>query len=104
MTITFSATGIPSTNNNRLEKIKIPTFDGEAHKWASFKNLFETMVHNTNLPEAAKYTHICSALGPRPLGAIQGIHMGVGAYAGAWQTLLDIYDDPRVIQERENFV
>lgn len=81
----------------RLEKIKIPKFDGQPHNWATFKNLFQTMVHDTALPEIAKYTHLRNALGPEALKAIQGIHMGPGAYQGAWQTLLNRYDDKQVI-------
>lgn len=55
------------------------------------------MVHTTNLPDIAKFTHLHNELGAEPLRAIQGIYMAPGAYEGAWQTLLQRYDDKQVI-------
>lgn len=52
-----SVHGMTQNNNNsgiQLETIKVPKFDGLAHNWAPFKNLFLTMVHNTNIPEMAR--------------------------------------------------
>lgn len=79
----------------QLKPLAIPQFDGEAHNWLTFKTTFETMVHQSDMADVLKFAQLRKALGPKPLAVING--MQIGAYQGAWEALLQRYNNVRVI-------
>uniref|UniRef100_A0A034W2N6 Uncharacterized protein n=1 Tax=Bactrocera dorsalis TaxID=27457 RepID=A0A034W2N6_BACDO len=65
----------------KLEPLYIPSFDGALHNWLAFKDAFETLVHNRELPTAYKLGKLRQAV---PCSAV--ILVG-GIYSGGYEEL-----------------
>lgn len=82
----------------RLEKIGLPEFNGEFHKWLAFRDMFEAMVHNQHgLTVAAKYTRLMKALKGEAAQVVAGFLPTDDNYEEAWSTLKSRYDNNRLI-------
>lgn len=82
----------------RLEKIKLPDFDGAFHNWIAFRDMFEGMVHNqAALSVPAKYTRLMRSLQGEAKQVVAGFLPTDSNYEEAWDTLKSRYDNKRLI-------
>lgn len=82
--------------NRFLEKIKVPKFTGEQHKWLAFYKSFKSMVHDKNYTPVEKFHYLYNSLTDRARSVIGGLDTAE-SYDEAWNTLIKRYDNKRVI-------
>lgn len=88
----------PLVNELRLGKVNIPKFAGEFHKWIPFRDMYLSLVHGkANLSTAVKYTILMESLTGEARQVIAGFLPTDDNYKSAWDTLMERYDNPRLI-------
>ncbi|XP_017467201.1 PREDICTED: uncharacterized protein LOC108359741 [Rhagoletis zephyria] len=92
-----SSTNKASPMELKLEPLCIPSFDGCPHKWLAFKDLFETLVHNRDLPVAYKLGKLRQAVKAESVPLVGGLYSG--GYEEVWKALKDRYDNPKQLAE-----
>ena len=85
----------PKQSSIRLEKIKMPTFDGEIRHYPQFKRDFEKQVLPTISTENAPYI-LRSCLGKEPLDVVRSVDDDVGEM---WKRLDEKYGDPAKVAD-----
>lgn len=85
----------------KMDKIKLPMFDGDLTKWLSFKEQFVDLVHNNaRYTPVTKFIQLRSHLTGRALEVINGFQLTAPDYEAAWPALTRRYDKPdRIIDE-----
>lgn len=86
----------------KLEKITIPTFDGDLTQWISFRDQFVDLVHtNPRLTPIVKFTMLRNHLkGLAAAGAINGFKLSNADYETAWHIIMNRYNRPdKIIDE-----
>ncbi|XP_023248350.1 uncharacterized protein LOC111644041 [Copidosoma floridanum] len=82
----------------RLPRLPLPTFSGAYEEWASFCDLFTSLVHNdSRLSDATKlqYLKLCLTGGAAEL--IRDVSTTNANYVGTWKALRTRYNNPRLI-------
>ena len=80
----------------KLPEIKLPSFDGDAEKWLSFKNAFIELVQNEpELNNYERFHHLRSALSGNALNKIEIFTISEENYNTAWNTLIEAYENRR---------
>ena len=82
-------------SNLRLEKIKIPKFDGELREYPRFKKDFEIQVMSSLNSATAPYT-LRSCLGKEPLAVVKGVDDDI---TEMWKRLDEKYGDPAKVAD-----
>lgn len=84
----------------KLERVHMEKFDGDYTKWLKFRDTFKALVHDKkNVSEAVKLYHLLDNLQPGVKKTLDGYSMSAESYAGAWETLLERYDNEWIIVE-----
>ena len=83
------------TSNLRLEKIKMPKFDGELREYPRFRKDFEVQVMPSLNSSTAPYT-LRSCLGKEPLAVVKGVDDDIEE---TWKRLDEKYGDPAKIAD-----
>ena len=82
----------------RLPQIKLPTFDGNPKDWADFKNKFTTLVHDrTDVGDGVKASQLFAHITDKALAKVNHLDPSEQDYQTAWSTLLDFYDQKRIV-------
>ena len=82
----------------KLEKIKVPTFDGKFNEWEAYRDLFTAAVDsNINLSAVEKMFHLSASLKGEASDVIRSYSHSQGSYAEAWAAVKQRYDNPREI-------
>jgi hypothetical protein len=82
----------------RLPKLEIPEFHGEYTNWKTFKDTFQSVVHNNkSVADVNKFHFLLNALKGNTNQVIMEIPVTEENYPLAWQRLLERYDNPRSI-------
>lgn len=77
-----------------LERIKIPTFDGNFALWREFRDLFQSLVcDNRDLSSVQKLHHLKSSLQGEAAGVVDSWAVTQANFEVAWQRLQEVYDD-----------
>ncbi len=85
-----------SSKNVRLPKVSLPNFDGNYRNWASFYDLFRSMIHeNSNLSNVERYQYLLSSLSGEALALVKGLPMCEANYEVAYKLLVDTYQSKR---------
>ena len=93
--VSFSEAGSESSRVAKLPKIPLPKFSGKEEDWASFCDLFTTLVHNiTGLSDAIKLQYLKSCLTDEAAEQIKDVKTIDGNYASTWKALKDRYGNP----------
>lgn len=93
----------PRTNSTtgshlKLPKIIIPVFDGNGRKWKQFQDMFEQMIHNqTIISTIEKFYYLKSNLAGEASRLICHLLVTEENYQTAWDTLINRYDNTRVL-------
>lgn len=82
----------------KLDKIQLPTFDGDFTQWIAFRDQYLDLVHNNQrLTEVTKFFQLRSHLKGMALEAINGFKLCAADYEAAWFKLKKRYDKPEKI-------
>lgn len=81
----------------RLDPLAVPKFDGTLKNWLAFKDAFETLVHDRELPEAYKLGKLREAVKGDAIQLVGGMYSG--GYADVWKALTDRYDNPKQLAD-----
>jgi len=96
---TTSNAVIPRTNPSnelKLPKLELPTFNGDLCDWMHFRDMFTASVHNnTRLSDAQKLTYLRSSLSGDASRMLKSISSTNANYTIAWQMLEERYHNTR---------
>lgn len=74
--------------------IEIPVFDGNPLKWLTFKQMFESIIHNRNdIDDIVKFTYLLKHLSGKATSGLGHITLTSEGYQYAWTQLLSEYDN-----------
>ncbi|XP_058457001.1 uncharacterized protein LOC131434350 [Malaya genurostris] len=77
----------------RLPPINVPTFSGERKHWRSFKDIYETTIHNRmDLKDSMKMQYLVSYLEGDARRLVSSFPISDANYREAWATLTNFYD------------
>lgn len=85
----------------KLDKIQLPTFDGDLTTWIAFRDQYLDLVHNNQkLTAVTKFYQLKNHLKGLALDAINGFKLSAADYEAAWFVLMKRYDKPdQIIDE-----
>jgi hypothetical protein len=95
-----SSTAIQSHQNSKinLPVIQIPEFSGHFEKWLSFRDVFQSLIHNNNnLNSIEKMHYLKSSLSGDALHTIENLAISGANYDEAWSLLEKRYGNERLI-------
>lgn len=93
-----SSHGAAGTGVAKLPRIPLPTFSGKYEDWASFCDLFTTLVHDVApLSDATKLQYLKLCLTGSAADLIKDVTTTSANYASTWQALKARYHNPRLI-------
>lgn len=85
----------------KVDKIKLPIFNGDLTSWLPFRDQFVDLIHtNPRFTPITKFIQLRGHLQGLALEAINGFKLSASNYDAAWQVLTRRYDKPdRIIDE-----
>lgn len=88
----------------KLDRIKLPTFNGDLTKWITFRDQFLDLVHNNpKFTDITKFIALQNNLTGTAQEAIQGVRVTAANYETAWHILRRRYDNKdRLVDEYLN--
>lgn len=87
-----------SSSNVKLPKIVLPSFDGNLKSWQTFRDMFDSLIHNNNsLENVQKFQYLLSALSGPPLGIISSLPLNNNNYPIAYELLIKRYQNKRLL-------
>jgi len=95
-----SSVSAPPHSNTvaRLPKLDLKSFDGNLLEWTSFRDMFESTIHNNvSVPKVQKLAYLKSLVKGEAARQIQSLILNDGNYDIAWTQLHDRYQNNREI-------
>lgn len=84
--------------SGNLPKITLPTFDGNWKSWPSFRDLYESLVHNQAcLDNIEKFQYLILSLSGEPLSLVKSLPLEATNYPIAYETLKKRYQNRRLL-------
>lgn len=78
----------------RLERIKLPMFDGDYSKWNEWRAIYESLVHNLNaLSDAEKFHRLKRSLSGSAERVLGGWQITGDNYQPAYNSLIEAFDN-----------
>lgn len=85
----------------RLPQINLPTFASSYDDWCPFRDIFNSMIHDsTELPIIQKMHYLKASLKNEAADVISSLELSTENYIEAWMMLNDRYDNQRVIVQK----
>ena len=82
----------------KLEKMSVPTFDGNILNFQNFKGLFENLIHNNNeLSNVQKLHYLKQSLIGDAKDYVRDFSLDDRSYSEAWSHLLSRFDNKRAV-------
>lgn len=82
----------------KLPRLELPIFNGDYESWSSFHDLYVAAVHSkTEIPGVQKLQFLKSRLKGDAEALLRSFQITEANYAKAWQSLIDRYDNKRVL-------
>lgn len=82
----------------KLAALNVPTFNGNYHEWASYYDIFSVLVdRNPDISDIEKIFHLRASLSGEALASIQCLETTANNYAIAWKSLVQRYNNKRVL-------
>ncbi|XP_049300546.1 uncharacterized protein LOC125774317 [Anopheles funestus] len=82
----------------RLPKIELPSFNGEATKWLTFKDRFISMIHSaTEIPAVMKLQYLLASLVGEAATHFEHTEVIADNYSVTWDALLKRYDNKKAL-------
>lgn len=85
------------SNTAKLPKITIRSFDGKLENWVSYKELFDSLIHNRDIPNVEKLHYLLSSVQGPAYDLIKSFPLSDDNYMNAYETLTKHYDKKRQI-------
>ena len=63
---------VHTQTSSKLDKLKLTEFGGNLEDWQNYWEIFESHVHNTNLPDVTKFTYLRNSLTGKAKKVVQG--------------------------------
>lgn len=93
-----SDSNLKPRNNIRIPKLELGTFSGDLEGWSIFYETFRTVIHeNPELTDGEKIQYLISCLRGKALNVCSGILPSAQNYTVVWNTLLNKYNDKRLL-------
>ncbi|CAB0034376.1 unnamed protein product, partial [Trichogramma brassicae] len=81
-----------------LPTIDLPQFSGDQLEWETFKGMFIVLVHDVpSLPPILKLQYLIRSLTGEAANRLKNVQITAENYDGAWQAILDRYDNKKVL-------
>ncbi|XP_029166951.1 uncharacterized protein LOC114937603 [Nylanderia fulva] len=81
---------------SHLPRINLPTFDGSIDKWESFRDKFQSMIHNDpSLSNVDRLHYLCSCVKGDASNALDHLAVTNNNFDVAWRILVSRYDNKR---------
>jgi hypothetical protein len=88
------------TNDFRCPKLELKKFDGKIENWATFRDMFDSMInHNEKLSKIQKFHYLVTSV-ELPSGqpnVLEGFQVCEAQYDEAWKAICTRYEDMRKI-------
>lgn len=85
----------------RLPKLELFTFDGNIENFNTFFETFCSLVHNqTSIPKIDKFHYLLSCTKGAALNIVKSVPISANNYELVWKSLLDKYQDHRMLVGR----
>ncbi|XP_050547463.1 uncharacterized protein LOC126909113 [Daktulosphaira vitifoliae] len=99
---TAQNTGTTSTQSTiNLAALNIPTFSGKYEDWSAFFDMFQRLVHfNAEITPVQKFFYLKSSLNGEAASSIRCIETTDANYEAAWTTLIERYNNKKVLVQR----
>lgn len=98
----ITITQAPRSEQVRLPAINIDPFSGDYHKWATFKSLYENLIHNSaNINQVEKFCRLKTILKGEALTIISHYNITEENYEAAWSSIKNRYDNKRALVNHE---
>lgn len=82
----------------RLSALNVPTFSGEYNEWATFHDIFTSLIHNNeDVPPVEKFFYLRSAVTGDAQNCIRCIETTSSNYEMAWNKLKKRYSNKKVL-------
>lgn len=82
----------------QLPKIKLPSFDGDLTKWCSYRDTFNSLVHeNSRLTNIEKFHYLISTVSGMASSIVCALPLTDTNYTLAWEALHDAFDNKRLL-------
>ncbi|XP_072400437.1 uncharacterized protein [Diabrotica undecimpunctata] len=89
---------VKGQSNIRLPTIDLPKFTGLFERWLEFRDLFLSLIHNSDhMEHIQKFHYLRASLEGSAAQCIKSIAFVAENYELAWKTLYDRYDDKSLI-------
>ncbi|XP_036347161.1 uncharacterized protein LOC118756508, partial [Rhagoletis pomonella] len=87
-----------STDELKLPTVKLPVFSGKFTDWPAFKEVFEEHIHKyARFSNLYRFYYLKDSLSEEAARDIQHLSITEANYPVAWQMLINIYDNKRVL-------
>lgn len=84
-------------NIAKLPKIVIPKFTGDYTEWTTFRDLFISLVHDTDMDKAVKMQYLKGLLGGEAEQLVRNMSITTANYDKCWTTLVERYNNTRYL-------
>lgn len=81
----------------RLEPLSLPTFDGSYDKWETFRDMYESIVHNSHMTTVEKFQRLKRVLSGSAAAFVENVPISEANYHEVWKDVKDFYNNPRRI-------
>lgn len=90
-------TRMPIATTMKLPKIELPKFDGNYLHWRQFYDLFKQLIHEQPIPPAQKLYFLRANVTGEAHSLIQHFQPTDNNYEVAWKTLVERFDNRRLL-------
>jgi len=82
----------------KLAALNVPTFSGNYYEWTSFFDIFSALIdENSALSSIEKFFYLRASLSGEALTSIQCLETTANNYTMAWKSLVERYNNKRVL-------
>ena len=89
------------SSSSQLPKLKLSSFDGNLLEWPEWSNMFKATVHNRDIPDSEKISHLKTLLTGKAKSAVSGMGYSGEFYAQAWDFLGRKFGRPYLIVDAQ---
>lgn len=88
----------PKNIDDGFDRVAITKFYGDEKKWARFRDMYESLIHNKPVDKIRKFEKLQKFVGGAAENVIAGFYFSADNYDSAWNTLKARYDNiPKIV-------